>query len=356
MSNNSNTNKRNPYTILFGRPPLTFLPRETQRQMILQEFTDDLINNQAYVIVGLRGSGKTVFMSDIANRIAKLPDWEVVDLNPERNLLEDMVSTLSSRRKLSELFRASKINLSYFGFGVDISGADPIANTEEAARLMLKSLKKHKKRVLITVDEVTNSKSIREFALAFQSFIREELPIFFLSTGLYENIKELEGSKGNTFFMRTPKITMEPLSLRSIAENYEKTFSLEQEDAVNMALLTKGYSFAFQVLGYYTWEAEGDYKKSISKYKNHLFGYSYDKIWSELSHEDKTFAYGIAKSEDGSVASIREITGWAANKIGPYRNRLNKKGLLNLERYGYISFNLPLFDLFVLEKREDMLL
>lgn len=349
-------NRRNPYTILFGRPPLTFLPRDHQRAVVLEEFTDKVINTQAYVIVGLRGSGKTVFMTDIAKHIDTLDDWVVIDLNSERNLLEDMVSSLNSRRKLHEIFRMANINLSYFGLGLEISGASPVTNVEEAARLMLKSLKKHNKRVLVTVDEISNSKSVREFALAFQSFIRSELPIFFLSTGLYENIHELEASKGSTFFMRTPKIEMGPLSLRDICDNYQETFSLERTSAIEMANMTRGYSFAFQVLGHYTWQASGDYLSVIGKYRNHLFNYSYDKIWSELSHEDKELAYGIAKSAHGKVAEIREILGWNANKIGPYRKRLQRKGLVNLEQYGYIFFSLPLFSDFVIEKREELYL
>ena len=51
---------RNPYTLLFGKQPVTFLPRAVQREMIIDEFCEDVINEQAYVIIGLRGSGKTV--------------------------------------------------------------------------------------------------------------------------------------------------------------------------------------------------------------------------------------------------------------------------------------------------------
>ena len=260
---------------------------------------------------------------------------------------------MNSRQKLAALFKSAKINLSYLGLGLEISGAAPVTNIESAARQMLETLKKHGKRVLVTVDEITNSKSIREFVLAFQSFIRADLPIFFLSTGLYENVKQLEEDKKSTFFMRTPKIEMNPLSIREIAENYGDTFSLDREKALKMAQLTKGYSFAFQVLGHYTWKEKGDYLRALKKYKNHLFQYSYEKIWSELSQMDREFAYGISKSEHGKIAEIREVLKWRAEMIGPYRKRMIRRGLINTDTYGYIQFRLPLFEEYAIEKYEE---
>lgn len=346
---------QNPYTLLFGKPPITFIPRSLQKKQIIDEFSESVINNQAYVIVGLRGSGKTVFLRDISKYFDTLKDWIVVDLNAERNLLDDFVSSLNSTRKITNLFRSAKINLSYLGIGIEIDGVPPITNINVAAREMLAVLRKHKKRVLVTVDEITNSSHIREFALAFQSFIGAELPIFFLSTGLFENVRELEENKGSTFFARTPKIVMEPLKIRSVADSYMETFHLDQKTAYEMAALTKGYSFAFQVLGYFTWKANGNYKDVMEEYKSYLNGYSYEKIWSELSTEDHTFAYGIAKSESGKISDIRSIIQWDQNKVGPYRKRLMNKGILNTAQYGYLKFNLPFFDAFVTEKYEEML-
>jgi hypothetical protein len=220
---------------------------------------------------------------------------------------------------------------------------------------MLENLKKHGKRVLVTIDELRNSSSTREFALAFQSFIREDLPLFFLSTGLYENIADLQHDKGSTFFLRAPKIEMKALSISEIADNYQTTFSLTRDDALRMSRLTGGYSFAFQVLGYYTWREGGDYNAVQNRYRDYLFNYSYDMIWSEFSQMDREFAYGIALSEDGKTSDIRQITGWSSDKIGPYRQRMKKRGLVDLSRYGHTTFVLPLFDAFVISRYEMLM-
>ena len=58
--------------------------------------------------------------------------------------------------------------------------------------LMLAEVKKRNRRLLITIDEVTNCEHIRIFSISFQVFLRQEYPIFLLTTGLLENIYDLE--------------------------------------------------------------------------------------------------------------------------------------------------------------------
>lgn len=52
--------------------------------------------------------------------------------------------------------------------------------------------------------------------------------------------------------------------------NYQKNFKLERDIALEMARSTRGYSFAFQVLGYFTWEYDGDYRAAMGDYKQYL--------------------------------------------------------------------------------------
>ena len=49
-----------------------------------------------------------------------------------------------------------------------------------------------------------------------------------------------------------------------------------------MADLAKGYPFAFQVLGYLTWNHNGDYLSVMGEYEQYLSEFVYDKIWSEF--------------------------------------------------------------------------
>ncbi len=61
------------------------------------------------------------------------------------------------------------------------------------------------------------------------------------------------------------------------------------EAAGEMTGLTKGYPFAFQVLGYLYWENREikTIEEILAEYDQYLEEYVYDKIWSELSEQDK---------------------------------------------------------------------
>ncbi|MBE5925344.1 MAG: ATP-binding protein [Lachnospiraceae bacterium] len=292
-------------------------------------------------------------MTEIAKKLNKKGDWIVAELNPEKDMLLGLAAKLSSENELARIFKAAKINLSFFGFGLEVTGQTPITDIETAITKMMESLRKHGKRVLITVDEVTSTQTMREFASAFQIFVRQDLPIFLLMTGLYENVNVLQNEKNLTFLYRAPKIELKPLNIGTIAKNYKGKFKLDDDTALHMAKLTRGYSFAFQVLGYFTWENDGDYEGILSDYKQYLDDYVYDKIWSELSRGDKRILYGMAKCENGKISSIREILGIETNEFNPYRKRLIKKGIVNGDERGYVKFVLPLFEQYVLENYDE---
>ena len=250
---------QNPFTLTFGRSPLESVDRPVQINEIIDAFTAEVSNQQMFIITGVRGSGKTVMMTEISHRLREKSDWTVIELNPATDLLTAMLAKLNSDQMCAGLIRSAKIDLSFFGFGVEIDGTSPITDAETAVIKILERMKKSGKRLLVTIDEMTNSESMKVFAGSFQILVRQELPVFLLGTGLYENIEELQNEKSLTFLYRAPKIQLKPLNNGAIVNKYKTIFNLSQEQAAEMAELTKGYPFAFQVLGYLTWNNEGDY-------------------------------------------------------------------------------------------------
>lgn len=93
-----------------------------------------------------------------------------------------------------------------------------------------------------------------------------------------------------------------------------------------MAGLTKGYPFAFQVLGYLTWNNGGDYNGILGEYEQYLSEFVYDKIWSELSQKDRMVAKGVADVQSWKNKEIRDAIGMKTNEFNPYRKRIIKKG------------------------------
>ena len=130
-------------------------------------------------------------------------------------------------------------------------------------------------------------------------------------------------------------------------------FGLGHSDALEMAKLTQGYAFAFQVLGYLTWKNGGDYKSALGNYKLYLDEFVYDKMWSELSRKDKLVLFGMAKAGTGKVSDVKSLLNMESNEFSPYRIRLIRKGLISGSERGYVAFTLPLFDRYVLENYVD---
>ena len=184
---------------------------------------------------------------------------------------------------------------------------------------------------------------MRFFASSFDIFISNNLPVFLLMTGLPENIDFLLNSDNLTFLCRAPKIVMNPLNMRNIANSYRNTLHISEEDAREMALLTKGYPYAFQLLGHYAYNENGDYKQAIPKCEEHLFSASYDKIWADLSAKDKYILYAIINTDSRKVQDIRKTLGMAPNEFSPYRERLIRRGVIYAPERGTIAFSLPFF-------------
>lgn len=59
----------NPFSLSFGKEPVNAISRDKQLDEILEGFTGENPEFQVCMITGIRGSGKTVFMTEIAARI-----------------------------------------------------------------------------------------------------------------------------------------------------------------------------------------------------------------------------------------------------------------------------------------------
>ena len=339
---------QNPFSISFGTLPTQYISRLTQTTQILDTFRAEVPSNHVYMLTGIRGAGKTVMMTDISEKLRKDKNWIVVEISPERDMLESLAATLYAIPELHTLFVKAKLDFSALGLGVSIESAAPVTDIEVAVSRMLEHITKAGKRLLVTVDEVTNNQNVKVFAAAFQIYLRRNFSVFLIMTGLYDNLYNLQNEKTLTFLYRAPKIILDPLNYTAIVSHYKKTFDIDNEKAERMAKLTKGYSFAFQVLGYLMWENKGkEIDDILPEYDQYLDEYIYDKIWAEMSETDKKVVSYLAISEETGVSKIREQLGMTTPQFSVYRDRLKRKGVISTARYGYISLLLPRFDEYV---------
>ena len=345
--------KNNPFSIAFGKEPKQLVSRAVSEEEIYDVFDDEDPASQVYIITGVRGYGKTVMMTSVARHYSNKKEWVVINLNPTRDLLVQLAANLYENDKLISLFINSQINLSAFGIGIGTSTQPPISDIEIAIRKLLAKVKKSGKRVLITIDEATNSEYIRVFTSAFQIMIREEQPIFLLMTGLYENIKNLQNDKALTFLYRAPSVELKPLSMAAMEAKYINVFDCSTEEARKLAALTKGYPYAFQVLGYLKWNGMSSWDALLMNFDIYMEERVYEKIWSELSEKDKEILVFLAKQGKAKTADIISQNGHSQSTYSTYRSRLQKRGLIDTTTYGYAELALPRFEIFIQNRIMD---
>lgn len=333
---------KNPYTISFGKEPAQLVSRISQINKIVDDFSEDNPSYQACIISGVRGIGKTVTLSEICNRLKEDNRWVVVNLNSGMDLLQSLAAKLYNSKPLLGIFDSANIDLSFFNIGISLNTTPPITDIETALERMFEVIKSRKQKVLIAIDEVISNDNMKIFSNTFQLLLREEMPVYLLMTGLYENISDLQNTDNVTFLLRTPKLELEPLNKLMMAESYRQNLNISKENSLKMADITCGYPFAFQVLGYLCYESKKDYVDELVRFDYYLNEYVYNKIWSELSEKDKSLVIAIANS-DNTTENVMHLANMKKNEFSVYRDRLIKKGIVNGKIRGQLSFTLPRF-------------
>lgn len=340
---------QNPFTITFGKYPLDLIQRHEIFDEIIASFDNKITGTPLYILVGARGSGKTVCMTSIANHYRDDKKWLVVDLNPHQDLLEQLAASLYQKGKLKKLFIKKDFSFSFQGFSFSISGDEPISNVASLLDLMFSYLKKKGISVLINIDEANNNEHMRVFAHQFQYFLRQDYLVNLLMTGLYENISSLENEKSLTFLYRAPKIYLPPLNIRAIAYSYVDLLKMDEDVAIEAAKITKGYAFAYQLLGYILFNQKKKKvdDKVLREFDLMLDEKSYSKIYSELSNKEKEIITVVA---DGAFTNeeVMNALGIKSNALAVYKQQLFKKGIIDKSERGNMVFSLPRFKEFIL--------
>lgn len=334
----------NPFTTTFGIEPTNYIKRNKESDQIINEFSSSSPSNYVYIITGIRGSGKTVLLSSIANHFMKEDDWIVVDPGPKDNIIENVASEIYETGKVKKLFLKNEFSFSFHGLTFSIEGDEPVSTSITLLKKMLSYLKKKKKKVLITIDEVDNSQQMKYFIQAYQSLLRLNYPVMLLMTGLYDNVSKLQEDKSLTFLYRAPKIYLEPLNINSIALNYQKYINVDYDNSLELAKLTKGYAYAYQVLGYLLCKNKTkNINDVIVDYDQYLADYVYDKLFSELSEKEQRIVLSFKGNDKIKTSDLCEATNLDIKTLSAYRDRLLKKGIVTSPTYGYLEFALPRF-------------
>ncbi|QNQ81124.1 ATP-binding protein [Lactobacillus sp. PV034] len=361
----------NPFNPSFGKIPPVLLGRKEIREDYEEELNNPNTPYQTAIVYGMRGVGKTTFLTEVSQKLSEKEDWLVVDLAMGTNLLENLIDDLyrKSTSKVQKMLDSLKgISFSAVGLQISASVGKPTVSTYQGIlQSILTTLTDQGIHVLITIDEVKATKELRSFAAFYQLLIRKNLFVNLLMTGLPENISELQNEDVLTFLLRSPRIGLSPLSLFEIKATYKKIFEkseikISDKIAGEMAKMTKGYSYAFQLLGYLAWKDGRETGKITAKmlhqllptYIAELEKNSYSKIYQEFSEKDRLFLKAMAaiNKTTVSITEIRNKMGKSSGYISMYRRRLLDAQVIESNGYGKVTFTLPYFKEFIAEMEE----
>lgn len=358
----------NPFNPGFGKLPEIYLDRGTDVSQVISGLAGENHAYQTTLVYGMRGTGKTAFLTDVATEAEK-KGWITADLAMGTPMVQILTDTICSKAQ-GELktFLNSLTGISVSAFGLSFSAERKPAPHQYQTLLMqiLLELKKKGLKVLVTIDEVKDDSDIRELAAIYQLCLRKDYDISLIMAGLPENVSALQNDDVLTFLLRAARVTLKPIDLFLITDSYRSAFhghrEISPELLTKIARLTCGYAYAFQLLGYYLWETSastgvisGDtVNAAMEPYKRDLYRNSYLKIFHGLSDVEQQFITAMAEYDGPAVpvSSIRDKLQKSTNYISTYRLRLLDTQVISAPKRGYLQFTLPFFRDFVLTYRE----
>ncbi|WP_040468664.1 ATP-binding protein [Limosilactobacillus gastricus] len=346
---------KNPFNPTFGDVPRLFLEkdgRESAEGLAYIIAQSDF--SRSFFITGVRGSGKTVFMTRVSEVLAQNEDFVCIDLLNRENILANLVNQLYHEVK-SKIAKAldSIESISISNFSITKHQDEMVV--EVALDRLMTEIQKANKKVLITIDEVNDSPEIQNFAQIYSSLKRKKYPIFVLMTGLPDLVLDLQNNTKLTYLLRSEKIEMEPLDNLSVLKNYQQVFQADQVVLSKMAQMVKGYSYGFQLLGYLAYQylenngngtlSFADLEEINRDYQLYLFENAYQKIFEGLSKVD--IQYLIAVKDHTKLEDVCQILGKDKVFVSQYRRRAISRKLIIPAGRGYVDYVLPYFGEFI---------
>lgn len=195
---------KNPFNPTFGDVPQIFLKNNADSELhkIINMIVDSDYARSIF-ITGVRGMGKTSLMMSVSEYFEKNSGYYIVDLINKEGIVNSLVRLLASQ--VGSQLQKTLRDITAFSIdsplgGISINKHNEASNIDVALNELMAGIEKQHKRVLITLDEVDNSKPIRDFVQIFSSLKRKKYPVYLVMTGLPDLVLNLQNDDKLTFF------------------------------------------------------------------------------------------------------------------------------------------------------------
>lgn len=345
----------------FGNRPKHLVGRESvlnQFEMVFRSVPGS--RERALVILGQRGSGKTVLLLELAEMARKkgfiVSDPTVVSKGMQNRIIEKLSDeypyySSSSQKKIS----GGSVSVLGFGAGIQFNNqtAEERSFSWKISEFCKKANEDHH-GVMILIDEVkSGNEELKEIVIAYQEMVGEGLDVAIVFAGLPMAVSSLLNDHVLTFLNRAVKIELPLLRIDDIEIYYRKAFasigiSISDSLIRQAAEETCGSPYLMQLIGHYIalnydeGFSESQFRDSLEyakkTFKNDICGTSL----ASLSKLDICFL--SAMSEDDGESSVEDISirmKKNASFVQTYKRRLQQCGIIKASGWGLVSFAIP---------------
>lgn len=378
--------RTNPYSPGAGNPP----PELVGRDELIEKVSIELdrcrngLSYQSFLMVGLRGVGKTVLLNRLATD-AEANHFAVVSIEtPEKRSLPALLapplrSTLikldnlsaagdkvkKTLKTLGSFVGAMKIKYNDLEFGIDLGKEPGLADSGDLENDLIElflqiglAAQEQKTAFILFIDEIQYIKE-EEFAaliMALHKCTQKQLPVMVVGAGLPQLVGQAGKAKSYAErLFQYPKIgpldneaAKKALTLPASEKNVQYT----EKALAEILSQTKGYPYFLQEWGKHSWQCansspirEEDAKMASIIAVNELDASFFRVRFDRLTPSEKRYLRAMAELGDGPYRSgdIAHLLEKDVQSVAPTRASLLSKGMIYSPDHGDNSFTVPLF-------------
>lgn len=349
----------------FGNRPSYLVGRDG----VIEDFLAGLASppgnrERALVLLGQRGSGKTVLLWELGDRAV---DAGFVVASPtvtSQNMLERIVEKLQDQGeqylgRKQKATRLSGANVGAFGFSAGLQFDRETRETKSPQHRLtqlVRELTRQGAGTLILVDELqANSPETRDLVSTYQELVGERLNVALVMAGLPGAVSATLNDRVLTFLNRARKVRLEPLRIGDVDAFFERSFdqmglSVDGEVRRAASRATYGSPYLMQLIGHSLVsrasvdgtidEAALDQALKVSQddFENDVCR----TTLAALSRRDGDFLAAMAQDEGPSKTSeVARRMGVTVDYAQKYRKRLIDAGVITTAQRGEVVFDVP---------------
>lgn len=347
----------------FGNRPSRLVGRDAAISKVLAGLEEPPgSRTRATIILGQRGSGKTVLLWELADRARNLGFVVASPTIATEDMLERIIEKIQDDGERYVKEKTSRITGGSFGALGFSAGLQFSRDLQESKSFPYKlsrlcdALAHHNKGVLVLVDEIQgNDPRIRQLIAAYQELVGKQANIALVLAGLPAAVSATLNDRVLTFLNRASKLSLDPLDPAEIDAFFMKAFDqlglrITPDFRRRAVRATFGSPYLLQLIGHnivlYAAEdgtleeaaLESALANASASFENDVCG----TTLAALSDKDVCFLSAMAEdAKESRIADVAERMGVTYDYAQKYRKRLIDGGIIEPARRGSVRFAVP---------------